>query len=86
MIALRRYRLPAATGSVTDVNYHPLPGYVGNLTGAQLQNLDKLKEELKDHVFVKERMDDVMLLWPSNFFYASHSYCTRKFDHKRNAG
>ena len=54
------------TGGVTDVNYHPLPGYVGNLTGAQLQTLDKLKEELKDQgLFVKERMDDAKLLrWP----------------------
>ena len=57
------------TGGVTDVNYHPLPGYVGNLTGAQLQTLDKLKEELKDQgLFVKERMDDAMLLrWPPYF-------------------
>ena len=76
MIALHRYRLPAATGSVTDVNYHLLPGYVGNPTGAQLQNLDKLKEELKDQgLFVKERIDVAMLLrWLSNFFYASDSY------------
>ena len=45
------------------VNYHPPPGHVGNLSGAQLQTLDKLKEELKDQgLFVKERMDDAMLL------------------------
>jgi hypothetical protein len=50
-------------GDEKDVNYHPLPGHVGNLTGAQLQTLDKLKEELKDQgLFVKERMDDAMLL------------------------
>ena len=81
MIALlHRYRLPAATGSVTDVNYHPLSGYVENLTGAQLQNLDKLKEELKDQgLFMKERIDDAMLLrWPSHFFDASDSYLHRK--------
>ena len=50
-------------GGVTAVNYHPLPGHVGNLTGVQLQTLDKLKEGLKDQgLFVKERMDDAMLL------------------------
>ena len=50
-------------GGVKAVNYHPLPGHVGNLTGVQLQTLDKLKEELKDQgLFVKERMDDAMLL------------------------
>ena len=52
-----------ANGVLKAVNYHPPPGHVGNLTGAQLQTLDKLKEELKDQgLFVKERMDDAMLL------------------------
>ena len=60
-------RLPA--GGVTVVNYHPLPGHVGNLTRVQLQTLDKLKEELKvQGLFVEERMDDAMLLrWPLCF-------------------
>ena len=54
-------RSPA--GGVTALNYHPLPGRVGNLTGVQLHTLDRLKEELKvQGHFVKERMDDAMLL------------------------
>ena len=48
---------------VTNPNYHPLPGRVGNLTEVQQQTLDKLREELKDEGhFVKKRMDDAMLL------------------------
>ena len=64
-------RLPAS--GVTALNYHPLPGHVGNLTAVQLHTLDKLKEELKDQgLFVEERMDDAMLLrWPSQFFCLS---------------
>lgn len=60
-------RLPA--NGITAANYHPLPGHVGNLTGVQAQTLDKLKEELKDQgLFVKERMDDAMLLrWLPHF-------------------
>jgi hypothetical protein len=54
-------RLPA--DGVPNPNYHPLPGHVGNLTEVQSHALDTLKEELKakGH-FVKERMDDAMLL------------------------
>lgn len=48
---------------VTDPDYHPLPGHLGNLTDVQLHTLDKLREELKDEGhFVEERMDDAMLL------------------------
>ena len=72
MIALHRYRLPAATGSVTDVNYHPLPGYVGNITGAQLQNLDKLKVELAERPRSfcegKNGRCDAFKVVPVNFF------------------
>ena len=55
---------------VTALDYHPPTGRVGNLTAVQLQTLDKLKEELKDQGhFVKERMDDAMLLrWTPLFF------------------
>ena len=64
--------------SVTALNYHPLPGRVGNLTGVQLHTLDKLKEELKGQGhFVKERMDDAMLLrWssPAPTFLSCHCY------------
>jgi hypothetical protein len=65
-------RLP--TGGVTVANYHPLPGHVGNLTAAQLQTLDKLKDELNyQGIFVKERMDDAMLLrWLPPFFCLLH--------------
>jgi hypothetical protein len=65
-------RLPA--GGVMALNYHPLPGRVGNLTAVQLHTLDKLKEQLKDQgQFVKERMDDAMLLrWPP---YVSIFHC-----------
>ena len=48
---------------VTDSNYKPLPGRLGNLTKEQQQTLDQLKQELKDEgAFVEERMDDAMLL------------------------
>ncbi|TFK28614.1 hypothetical protein FA15DRAFT_665061 [Coprinopsis marcescibilis] len=48
---------------ITDKNYVPPPGYLGNLTVTQLHCLDKLKRELKEEgKFVEERMDDAMLL------------------------
>jgi hypothetical protein len=48
---------------VTDPNYKPLPGRLGNLTVTQLHALDKLKKELQDEgKFVEGRMDDAMLL------------------------
>jgi hypothetical protein len=48
---------------VTDPNYHPLPGRLGNLTMIQLHILEKFKKELKEEGhFVEERMDDAMLL------------------------
>lgn len=48
---------------ITDPNYKPLPGRLGNLNVTQLHTLEKLKKELQDggH-FVPERMDDAMLL------------------------
>ncbi|TFK28617.1 hypothetical protein FA15DRAFT_685231 [Coprinopsis marcescibilis] len=53
-----------------DTNYVPLPGYVGNLTDAQRQCLDRLKRELKEEgKFVEERMDDAMLLRARKFAY-----------------
>ncbi|EDR04921.1 uncharacterized protein LACBIDRAFT_237398 [Laccaria bicolor S238N-H82] len=60
---------------VTDPNYQPLPGRLGNLTVIQLHGLEKLKKELQEEgVFVEERMDDAMLL---RFLRA------RKFDHNK---
>lgn len=48
---------------VTDPNYHPAPGRLGNLTVVQLHTLEKLKKELKEEGhFVEERMTDAMLL------------------------
>ena len=57
--------------SVTNPNYRPLPGRLGNLTVIQLHILEKFKKELKEEGhFVEERMDDAMLLrWgPPSFF------------------
>ena len=48
---------------VTNPNYRPLPGRLGNLTVIQLHTLEKFKKELKEEGhFVEERMDDAMLL------------------------
>lgn len=48
---------------VTDPNYKPLPGRLGNLTAQQQQVLDQFKKELQEEGhFVPERMDDAMLL------------------------
>jgi len=48
---------------VTDPDYKPQPGRLGNLTVAQQHALVKLKKELQDEGhFVPERMDDATLL------------------------
>ncbi|GBE79014.1 Sec14 cytosolic factor [Sparassis crispa] len=48
---------------VTDPDYRPLPGRLGNLTVGQQHILDKFRKELQDEgVFVPERMNDAMLL------------------------
>lgn len=48
---------------ITDPNYKPLPGRLGNLTPAQQHALDTLKRQLVDEGhFVPERMDDATLL------------------------
>jgi hypothetical protein len=48
---------------VTDPNYRPLPGRLGNLSIPQQHALEKFKRELiAEGVFVEERMDDAMLL------------------------
>ncbi|KAF8554975.1 hypothetical protein OG21DRAFT_1496625 [Imleria badia] len=48
---------------ITDPNYKPLPGRLGNLTPAQQHALDTLKRQLVDEGhFVAERMDDATLL------------------------
>lgn len=53
----------AMPAGVTDPDYHPLPGRLGNLTVTQLHALEKFKKELIDEGhFVPERMDDAFLL------------------------
>ncbi|KDQ65147.1 hypothetical protein JAAARDRAFT_28798 [Jaapia argillacea MUCL 33604] len=48
---------------ITDPNYKPLPGRLGNLTVPQQHALDTLKKEVEaDGKFVPERMDDATLL------------------------
>jgi len=48
---------------ITDPNYKPPPGRLGNLTVTQQHALEKLKKELQDEgVFVPERMNDAFLL------------------------
>lgn len=48
---------------VTDPNYVPMPGRLGNLTVPQQHALEKIKKEVQDEgAFVPERMDDATLL------------------------
>jgi hypothetical protein len=49
---------------ITDPNYKPPPGRLGNLTVPQQHALDKIRKELQEEegVFVPERMDDALLL------------------------
>lgn len=48
---------------VTDPNYKPLPGRLGNLNIIQKHTLDKFRQALQDEgYFVAERMDDAYLL------------------------
>jgi hypothetical protein len=63
----------AMPGGVTDPNYNPLPGRLGNLSVIQQHALDKLRKELQEEdLFVPERMDDAMLLRCVHFLV-----CTR---------
>lgn len=53
----------AMPSGVTDPNYKPLPGRLGNLSVPQQHALDTLKNQLKEEGhFVEERMDDATLL------------------------
>lgn len=48
---------------VTNPDYRPEPGRLGNLTQLQLHTLEKLKKEIQDEEFFDEkRMDDAFLL------------------------
>ncbi|KAL5508615.1 SEC14 [Sanghuangporus vaninii] len=54
---------PSIPSGITDMNYKPPEGRVGNLTEAQERTLAQFKEELiKEGWFVEERMDDATLL------------------------
>ena len=75
---------------VTDPNYKPLPGRLGNLTVPQQHALESLKTQLKaEGHFVEERMDDATLLRLAGSHFKSFSTLTvppgrflraRKFD------
>jgi hypothetical protein len=59
-VAASASQLPAG---ITDTNYTPLPGRLGNLTVIQQHTLETLKKELNEGShFVPERMDDATLL------------------------
>lgn len=50
---------------ITDPNYKPLPGRLGNLTVIQQHSLEKLKKELKEEGYYIEgesRMSDATML------------------------
>ncbi len=53
----------AMPAGVTDPNYKPPPGRLGNLTVPQQHALEKFRKELQDQgAFVPERMNDALLL------------------------
>lgn len=60
---------------ITDPNYKPLPGQLGNLTVVQQHALEKLKKELiEENAFVEERMDDAYLLrWRRHHLWLLHA-------------
>lgn len=61
---------------VTDPNYKPLPGRLGNLTVVQLHALETLKKKLNEEgKFVPERMDDATLLRSVYCFGSSRVAC-----------
>lgn len=48
---------------VTDPNYKPLPGRLGNLTPGQQHTLETFRKQIQEEGwFVPERMDDATLL------------------------
>ena len=48
---------------ITDPNYKPQPGRLGNLSAQQQAALDQFRAEIQQEGwFVPERMDDAMLL------------------------
>ncbi|KAL6304049.1 CRAL-TRIO domain-containing protein [Sparassis latifolia] len=65
---------------VTDPDYRPLPGRLGNLTVGQQHILDKFRKELQDEgVFVPERMNDAMLLSDDHLYILSPCFAPPRF-------
>lgn len=69
---------------VTDTNYKPPPGRLGNLTPQQQEALDKLRTEIEQEGwFVSERMDDAMLLrYAHSFFGLRDGGVALPYDHE----
>jgi len=62
-MSLEQASASAMPNGITDPNYRPLPGRLGNLTVPQQHALQTLKTQLQEEGhFVEERMDDAMLL------------------------
>ena len=63
---------------VTDPNYRPLPGQLGNMTMVQVHALETLKKQLKaEGKFVEARMDDAALLRHAT---VGHTFpCTNRY-------
>lgn len=63
MESLQAASASAMPAGITDPNYKPPPGRLGNLTIPQQHALEKLKKELKEEgKFDEARMNDAMLL------------------------
>ena len=63
---------------VTDPNYRPPPGRLGNLTQGQQAALDTFRKQIQDEGwFVPERMDDAMLLRCARLAIAGAPLCPR---------
>lgn len=61
--SLQQASASALPEGVTNPNYKPPPGRLGNLTIPQQHALEKLKKEIHNEgAFVPERMDDAMFL------------------------
>ncbi len=70
---------------VTDPNYKPLPGRLGNLTVVQLHALETLKKKLnEENKFVAERMDDATLLRSVFCSESGKVSCARSCSQKRH--
>ncbi len=72
---------------VTDPNYKPGPGRLGNLTVIQLHALEKFKKEVKDEGwFDEERMDDELMLRSVPISLLGSSFVVRQDFSAHDAG